>query len=260
MIRANRLLYVGGGMVLGLSLALGGCASQPTKEGPAAQAEMSMKDKASQAVSEAEAAVQKNRNATDDWGIWKSTLKILGNAKSSLKDGDYKAAIKAADQAKFQANMGLKQYHKWQKDYKDAINAAENGGKFNEQQWTMGAKQGHKSMSKSRMAGEQKSVANGTLTIKSDDRGQYQVGRGDTLWDIAAADAIYGDPFAWPLIYKFNSGKINDPDLIFPNQDFKIVWNVDSSSYSAAVRHAKTRGAWRLGKPEASDLEYLEQN
>ncbi|MFB6260243.1 MAG: LysM peptidoglycan-binding domain-containing protein, partial [Thiohalorhabdaceae bacterium] len=69
----------------------------------------------------------------------------------------------------------------------------------------------------------------------------------------------YGDPFAWPLIYKNNSGKIDDPDLIYPDQTFSIIWNVSDEDYNAAVHHAKTRGAWRLGETEASDMEYLEQ-
>ncbi|MFA9460769.1 LysM peptidoglycan-binding domain-containing protein [Thiohalorhabdus sp. Cl-TMA] len=264
MIRANRLLYLGG-MVLGASLALGGCASQPTEEAPAEQAEMSMQEKAAQAVSEAEAAVKKTQQETDDWGLWKSTLGILNNAKNSLEQGDYQAAIDAAEQAKFQAEKGLEQYQEEQEEYKKAEEAAKQRGDFPEEEWVGAAKAGQQDASRDReggdrMAGERKSVANGTLIIQSDDQGLYKVGRGDTLWDVASADAIYGNPFAWPLIYKFNSGKINDPDLIFPSQEFEIMWNVDSAAFNAAVRHAKTRGSWRLGEPEASDLEYLEQN
>ncbi|KPV40678.1 hypothetical protein AN478_05840 [Thiohalorhabdus denitrificans] len=108
---------------------------------------------------------------------------------------------------------------------------------------------------------EEKRVANGMLrAVPGEDQGTYTVGQGDTLWDIAAAEAIYGDAFAWPLIYKHNSDKIEDADLIYPDQEFLIQWEVGSTAYDAAVRHAKTRGSWSLGRTERSDLEYLEAN
>ncbi len=108
---------------------------------------------------------------------------------------------------------------------------------------------------------EEKRVANGVLrAVPGASEGTYTVGRGDNLWNIAAADAIYGDPFAWPLIYKHNSGKIEDADLIYPDQELLIRWDVSSAAFDAAVRHARTRGAWRLGETEASDLEYLRSN
>ncbi|GAU08787.1 LysM peptidoglycan-binding domain-containing protein [Desulfoplanes formicivorans] len=51
---------------------------------------------------------------------------------------------------------------------------------------------------------------------------QYQVAKGDCLWWIAEFKQIYNDPFMWPLIYKANRDKINNPDLIYPNQIFSI--------------------------------------
>lgn len=50
----------------------------------------------------------------------------------------------------------------------------------------------------------------------------YTVVKGDHLWGIAKKDEHYGNPFAWPKIYKANKDKINDPDLIYPKQVFKI--------------------------------------
>jgi nucleoid-associated protein YgaU len=254
MTRANRLLYAGG-LVLGASLVLGGCATQPTEEAPAQ--EMTQEEKARQAVSDAEAAVEKTRSETGDWGLWKSTLGILGNAQKSLENGDYKAATEAAKEAQFQAEMGLKQWREEQEEYKVAVQAAKKGGDFPESEWVGAAGEGGQAQAKE--AGS-KQVANGSLMVASGgDRGTYTVGKGDTLWDIAGADAIYDDPFAWPLIYKNNSGKIDDPDLIYPQQKFNIVWDVSDDAYNAAVRHAKTRGSWSLGEAEASDMEYLEQ-
>jgi nucleoid-associated protein YgaU len=248
MTRANHILQAGG-LALGAALLLGGCATQPTE--PAAEAEMTMKEKATKAVSDAEAAVEKTRSETGDVGLWKSTNGILENAQNSLEQGDYQAAIDAANEAEEQAEMGLEQYREEQDEWKTAVNEAEQSGEFTEDEWVG---QGGEAEMK-----ERQSVANGTLIMGPGEEGTYRVGSGDNLWDIASADAIYGDPFAWPLIYKANSGKIDDPDLIFPEQEFTIQWDVDSSAYDAAVRHAKTRGAWSLGETEDSDLDYLSQ-
>lgn len=85
----------------------------------------------------------------------------------------------------------------------------------------------------------------------------YEVQRGDHLWGIASQPRIYGNPYAWPLIYKANSAKIKDADLIYPGQNFDINHNASSDEVDAAIRHAKTRGAWKLGVVEASDKAYL---
>ncbi len=50
----------------------------------------------------------------------------------------------------------------------------------------------------------------------------YTVVKGDHLWGIAKKKEHYDNPFAWPMIYRANKDKINDPDLIYPKQVFKI--------------------------------------
>jgi nucleoid-associated protein YgaU len=50
----------------------------------------------------------------------------------------------------------------------------------------------------------------------------YKVVRGDHLWGIAKKRDHYGNGFAWPIIYKANRDQIKDPDLIYPDQVFKI--------------------------------------
>ena len=87
--------------------------------------------------------------------------------------------------------------------------------------------------------------------------GSYEVVRGDNLWNIASQSRIYGNPYQWPLIYKANSGKIKDADLIYPGQNFDINRAASAAEIDAAVRHAKTRGAWSLGAVEATDKTYL---
>ena len=50
----------------------------------------------------------------------------------------------------------------------------------------------------------------------------YKVVKGDHLWGIAKKKEHYGNGFAWPVIYKANRDQIKNPDLIYPNQTFKI--------------------------------------
>jgi len=40
----------------------------------------------------------------------------------------------------------------------------------------------------------------------------------DCLWNIAKKPRFYGDPWKWKRIYKANTDKIKDPDLIYPGQ------------------------------------------
>jgi len=87
----------------------------------------------------------------------------------------------------------------------------------------------------------------------------YTVERGDHLWGISGKDSVYGDPYQWPLIYRANSDKIKDADLIYPGQELDVDASPSSSDVSAAVNHAKTRGAWSLGAVESSDQAYLGQ-
>ena len=50
----------------------------------------------------------------------------------------------------------------------------------------------------------------------------YKVVRGDHLWGIAKKKEHYGNGFAWPIIYKANRDQIKNPDLIYPDQVFKV--------------------------------------
>lgn len=51
---------------------------------------------------------------------------------------------------------------------------------------------------------------------------EYTVIRGDYLWKISGKSDIYGDPYQWVRIYSYNRDQINDPDLIYPDQIFRI--------------------------------------
>ena len=85
----------------------------------------------------------------------------------------------------------------------------------------------------------------------------YSVVSGDHLWGISSKSRIYGNPYQWPLIYKANSDKINDADLIHPGQELAIERNASNAEVNAAIRHAKSRGEWSVGEVEESDKNYL---
>ncbi len=62
----------------------------------------------------------------------------------------------------------------------------------------------------------------------------YTVNRGDYLWRIAKMPDIYGDPYAWSRIYTSNRDQIKNPDLIFPNQIFRIPRDVGPNEHLVA--------------------------
>ena len=59
----------------------------------------------------------------------------------------------------------------------------------------------------------------------------YTVEKGDHLWGIAEKETIYSDPYMWPRIYKANSDKVADPDMIYPNQVLAIPVAVGANQY-----------------------------
>ena len=94
-------------------------------------------------------------------------------------------------------------------------------------------------------------------TTSAADMSSYEVNKGDSLWGIS--DKSYGNAYKWPLIYKANSDKIKDADLIYPGQVFDIDSNPSDADSAAAINHAKTRGSWSIGVTEESDTAYLAQ-
>jgi len=58
---------------------------------------------------------------------------------------------------------------------------------------------------------------------------EYAVVKGDYLVKIAGYEHIYNDPQKWGIIYRANRDQIKDPDLIYPNQVFKIPRGLPSS-------------------------------
>ena len=68
---------------------------------------------------------------------------------------------------------------------------------------------------------------------------KYSVRKGDSLWRISGKDAIYGDSFKWPLLFKANRASIEDPDLIYPRQALKVSKKFTADEEEDAVSKAK---------------------
>jgi len=100
-------------------------------------------------------------------------------------------------------------------------------------------------------------ILNGLLSELRAAKMTYAVVKGDSLWRIAGKAEVYGNPYAWPLIYKANADKIKDADLIYPGQELGVDKAPTQSAMDAATKHAKTRGAWSVGAVEESDKAYL---
>jgi nucleoid-associated protein YgaU len=63
---------------------------------------------------------------------------------------------------------------------------------------------------------------------------EYTVMVGDYLWRISGKADIYNDPTHWMRIYSYNKDQIKDPDLIYPQQVFKIQREVGPEEYLVA--------------------------
>ena len=217
------------------SLALGltvGCASTPSDGGPAAAAE--------QAIADAKAAA---KSAGKVNGLWRDTGKLIKNAEKALKAEDYKTATKLANKARQQAEMGENQA--LIEAAKAILNRA--GCEDAAAQDAIKAWDGKRAHD----------LANKAAASCKTAAMNYTVAKGDSLWGISGKASVYNNPYQWPLIYKKNAGQIKDADLIYPRQVLSIDKNPSSGDVAAAVRHAKTRGAWTVGAVEASDRAYL---
>lgn len=76
----------------------------------------------------------------------------------------------------------------------------------------------------------------------------HTVTKGECLWWISEYKHVYNDPFMWPLIYKANRDKIQNPDLIYPGQEFEVPrYGFDLEEVKAARKEA---GApWKALEP-----------
>lgn len=240
------------GAVLSLGLA-GGCATTSQQTQPqATQQSSAAKDAAAQAIAAAKSAYA---DAKAKGYAWTTTGPLISKAEAAFNAGDYQKATDLANKAKAEAEAGINQYY--------LAKGLANLQQLQKMKGTMTPDQLAQLKKAEQYYSESKGKQLYDLTesmlteMKNAMPASYSVMKGDTLWGIAGKNDIYGNPFEWPLIYKANAGKIHDPDLIYPGQNFSINRQADQAQINAAIYHAKHRGAWKLGQPTSSDLKYL---
>ena len=239
------------GAVLSLGLA-GGCATTSQSAPPAAEQNTAAKAAAAKAIADAKAAYSE---AEAKGYAWTTTGPLIAEAEKAFNAGDYQKATDLANKAKAEAEASINQYYlakglanlQQLQKMKDMMTPAQ----------LAQLKQAQQYYSESKGKPLYDLTEQLLMEMKNAKPSSYSVVKGDTLWGIAGKNDIYGNPFEWPLIYKANAAKIHDPDLIYPGQDFSINRQASQAQINAAVKHAKTRGAWKLGQPTSSDLDYL---
>jgi len=209
---------------------LAGCATDGSSEGDTTASTTESAPEKAGANAAAKNAIYsakiKNARANRAGYAWRDTAKMIAAAEKAAAKGDNDKAVELARAAQAQAENAIAQAES------EAARFEKNHGVST--------------------LGDSSSMMSDSSGSGSD----YTVVTGDNLWNISAKDSVYGNPYQWPIIYKANSDKIKDADLIYSGQVFNIPL-VTSSEFSAAVQHAKTRGAWSIGETESSDLDYL---
>ncbi|MEJ2653865.1 MAG: LysM peptidoglycan-binding domain-containing protein [Acidihalobacter sp.] len=240
------------GAVLSLGLASGCATTSQQSAPPAAEQNTAAKDAAAQAIAGAKAAYAE---AEAKGYAWTTTGPLIAKAEKAFKAGDYQKATELANKAKAEAEASINQYY-LAKGLANLQQLQKMKSMMNSDQLAQ-LKQAEQYYSESKGKPLYDLTEKLLAEMKGAKPSSYSVVKGDTLWGIAGKTDIYGNPFEWPLIYKANAAKIHDPDLIYPGQDFTINRQASQAQIDAAIHHAKTRGAWKLGEPTASDLDYL---
>jgi LysM repeat protein len=95
-------------------------------------------------------------------------------------------------------------------------------------------------------------------TISADVLTRYTVAEGDNLSRIAEQNAVYGDGYLWPLIFKANTDKLSDPEKLKPGMVLVIPRNLSQPEIDAASSYAKKRPGVPSDRVKELDLEYLQ--
>jgi nucleoid-associated protein YgaU len=67
---------------------------------------------------------------------------------------------------------------------------------------------------------------------------KYLVAAGDSLWVISGREAVYGNPWLWPLIWQANLDTLKDPNRLLVGQKLKIRPNPTIDEVVKAVDYA----------------------
>jgi nucleoid-associated protein YgaU len=219
-----------------------GCATKQPPPGPTPAATQAI-DQAQAAISGAQAPCKNTGNAAN----------LLAQAQQAAQAGNNAQARDLAQQAQKTAHQAIHQCY--MSKARNLLAKAQNYTNLNsDQEGRLNSAQQSLQNGRGRRAYESlKSLIAELKTAHT----TYSVVQGDSLWTIAGQSNTYGNPFEWPLIYKANSGKIHNPDLIFPDEKFIIHTNPIKQAVKAAMFHAKHRGGWSLAHAQQSDKDYL---
>ncbi len=236
------------GMLGLLSVLLVGCASQqPQPSVPAGPSAAQIA--AGDAIASARAALQL---ASAKGVQLPATNALVDDAQAAFDKGQYAKATQLANTARRQAEAGLNDYYLQQAQA--LVDQIKGHALDASQQAELAAIEGLIRGQEGHAAYDR---AMALLALVKTAAIDYTVLRGDSLWRISGKGEIYGNPYQWPLIYKANIAKIKDADLIYPGQEFEVHKGMSEADVNAAINHAKTRGAWSIGRVEASDKAYL---
>ena len=100
--------------------------------------------------------------------------------------------------------------------------------------------------------------AQSATTISADVLTRYTVVEGDNLSRIAEQNAVYGNGYLWPLIFKANTDKLSDPGKLKPGMVLVILRNLSQAEIDAALSYAKKRAQVPSDRVKELDLEYLQ--
>lgn len=237
--------------VLAMGL-LGGCATTSQQSATPVSTRNTAQQRAGQAIAAAKSAYA---DVVTKGFAWTTTPPLIGKAEKAYQAGNYAQASALAHKAQAQAEGGINQYY--------LALGTRNLDKLNGMQDAMSSSELAQLDQAEKLYRDAKGKPLYDLTeqmlteMAHAKHMHFTVSRGNTLWGIAALPLVYGNPYEWPLIYKANAGQIHDPDLIFPGENLIINQAASQSAINMAIAHARHRGAWKLGQPTSSDLQYL---
>ncbi len=202
--------------------------------------EMALAAKAIDAASGAVQAAKEAGAGKSSPELLKAAEDLLSNAKTSFSAGEFKKAADFASRAFDKAGEAMRLLELRNKaaallkEAETAIAEAKKAGAEKKAAELLGAAS-EKYNGASKAFTESNYMDTITLASKAIDDAkaaiaacaavktpEYVVRKGDCLWRISAKKEVYNDPFLWPMIFKANSDKISNPDLIYPEQDFVL--------------------------------------
>jgi nucleoid-associated protein YgaU len=227
---------------------------------------------AEQAIDEARLAVAKVKEREYSW---RDTDNFLAASEAALAAGDYEKARDLAQLALAQAESALLQSYaedarhliaQLQNDYQSDMNATQQMN-LQSAASTLQAGNGRaayelanelmQEMQARRAVAEAAAMAAAQQPEPEPVVTRYTLGKGDTLWSVAAKPEVYGNADMWPLLWKANRGKIARPDAIKAGMELVIDRAASEAAVAAAIKHSVARGAPILGPVDAFDQQYL---